>query len=706
MSGGLEAALACHALGLSVIPVRRDKKPLIEWREFQKKAATDSDIRKWWRQFPDANVGVVTGFLSGVFVLDVDGDLGAETLAQLQKQHGPLPRTWRSRTGRGEHIWFRFPPDELRNTAGEIAPGLDTRGEGGYVVAPGSVHASGAQYEWQDDGDPVLGAELAQLPDWLLDLVRKRPEPTPEPKVNGAHPPLDHQFRVLRQIFEDERNDLAKLFKGQRNTALNAAAFALGQLSHYGAWTEDEARAALQAACMANGLYYDAESGGEKACEATFASGWSAGCAAPRDINWRETHEQRRQERTMRHVEPSSYEAPDPEYQPDDWAKRINLETLHTIPPRQWLMGVKLIRGFTTLLVSPGGTGKTALTFGWALSCVTGETLLHDKPHRPLNVWLYNLEDPYDELRRRAAAALQYYGDRINPIDVEQRLFINSGRDRGLLIAERQGDDLVVTCPDAERLIAELQRMKIDVLMVDPFIMTHNVNENSNSEIEKVVREFNRIAGESNCAVGLVHHSRKGFVSGDQDSIRGGSAMVGAARAAYTMAQMTPEEAEKLNVPEDERRFLVRVDDAKMNMAPRSAKAQWIKLVSQNIGNGDDEYPHGDNVQVATLWEAPDHLDGLTIEIANEILDLLERGKDGDFYSIQRNAALPAIPLIQEVMERHGKPRQPRWAKDVINAWMSAKPPVVYEKEYTNSQRKERRGLFVNQSNRPGSERL
>ena len=361
MAGGLDAALACHALGLSVIPVGRDKKPLIAWREHQKKPATETDIKKWWRQFPDANIGVVTGFLSGVFVLDVDGDLGAETLAQLQRQHGPLPRTWRSRTGRGEHIWFRFPSEELRNTAGEIAPGLDTRGEGGYVVAPGSIHASGVAYEWQDDGDPVLGCDLAHLPEWLLDMVRKRPEqPAPAPKLNGAAP-LEHQFRVLRQIFEEERNDLAKLFQGQRNTALNAAAFALGQLSHYGAWTEEEAHAALKAACMANGLFYDAESGGEKGFLSTFASGWSAGCSAPRDLNWRDTPEQRRQERTMRHVEPSSYVAPEPEFDPDkpreDWARRLNLEDLHTIPPRQWLYGVKLIRGFVTFLASPGGVG-------------------------------------------------------------------------------------------------------------------------------------------------------------------------------------------------------------------------------------------------------------------------------------------------------------------------------------------------------------
>src|SRR4030095_4606792 len=101
-------------------------------------------------------IAVACGAVSGVFVLDIDAEVGgAETLAALIQQHGELPRTWHNATGKGEHYWFRLPKGrECRNTAGRLGKGLDTRGEGGYVVAPGSRHPNGRYYEWLGDGDP------------------------------------------------------------------------------------------------------------------------------------------------------------------------------------------------------------------------------------------------------------------------------------------------------------------------------------------------------------------------------------------------------------------------------------------------------------------------------------------------------------------------------------------------------------------------
>lgn len=139
----LEAALGYAAEGLRVFPAApRGKKPLISG--WPSAATTDPDlIRAWWAQWPDANIGVVTG--EGRYVLDVD-DLAS--LAALEAEIGQIPRDKVARTGGGGlHIWLAA-EGELRNSASKIGPGLDIRADGGFVVMPPSIHESGVQYEW------------------------------------------------------------------------------------------------------------------------------------------------------------------------------------------------------------------------------------------------------------------------------------------------------------------------------------------------------------------------------------------------------------------------------------------------------------------------------------------------------------------------------------------------------------------------------
>ena len=135
-------------------------------------ASTDPDqIRRWWREWPDANVGIRTGAESELIVLDVDPDHGGdESLAQLEALHGPLPATVQQRTGGGgRHYLFQHPGTPVRNRAG-FRPGLDVRGDGGYIVAPPSRHISGERYEWSEGHSPGE-IPLAPAPAWLLELI-------------------------------------------------------------------------------------------------------------------------------------------------------------------------------------------------------------------------------------------------------------------------------------------------------------------------------------------------------------------------------------------------------------------------------------------------------------------------------------------------------------------------------------------------------
>src|SRR5262245_62023855 len=141
-------ALQLAAKGLRVFPcLPRDKRPATA--HGCKDATTDQGaINDWWRQDPQFNIGIATGSISGIFVVDVDG-LDAELeLRKLEAHHSSLPPINEVTTARGRHLYFRMPETSVRNTAGKIAPGIDTRGDGGYVLAPPSVHPSGRVYCW------------------------------------------------------------------------------------------------------------------------------------------------------------------------------------------------------------------------------------------------------------------------------------------------------------------------------------------------------------------------------------------------------------------------------------------------------------------------------------------------------------------------------------------------------------------------------
>ena len=156
------------AKGWSVLPVRaRDKRPLIQWEPLQKTRPSANDLIEWFRQWPDANIGIVTGEISNLIVIDVDPKHGGDdSIERLQQRFDPLPPTVESETGGGgRHLYFAHPGFSLRNRAG-LAQGIDLRGDGGYVVAPPSVHPTGRRYAWARGRSP-MEMSLAPLPRWL-----------------------------------------------------------------------------------------------------------------------------------------------------------------------------------------------------------------------------------------------------------------------------------------------------------------------------------------------------------------------------------------------------------------------------------------------------------------------------------------------------------------------------------------------------------
>ncbi|MCX5831171.1 MAG: bifunctional DNA primase/polymerase [Deltaproteobacteria bacterium] len=157
----LSAALNyAEKFNLSVIPIKPDKKPFLPWTEFQTRRASSEEIKKWWGQWPSAMVGICTGEVSGIFVVDCDTQEGYEAVQKLLPESLLMPT---ARTPRGGwHLYFRWMEDYKLTVGAGVLPGVDFRGQGGYIIAPPSTNAEGKAYAWQD-GLP-LDVELPSMP--------------------------------------------------------------------------------------------------------------------------------------------------------------------------------------------------------------------------------------------------------------------------------------------------------------------------------------------------------------------------------------------------------------------------------------------------------------------------------------------------------------------------------------------------------------
>lgn len=197
-----QAALAYAARGWSVIPVQpRAKRPLVVWREFQQRGPSAQEIRAWFQRWPDANVGIVTGQVSGLVVVDVDpAHGGRDSVRELEGIHGPLPATVECVTGGGgRHLYYRHPGGNVPNRVG-IQLGIDVRGDGGYIVAPPSVHPSGKHYFWAAGRSPEE-SRLAAPPVHFFE-------------TDPHSPPHGHTRMHWRHLIQDG------VPEGQRNSSI------------------------------------------------------------------------------------------------------------------------------------------------------------------------------------------------------------------------------------------------------------------------------------------------------------------------------------------------------------------------------------------------------------------------------------------------------------------------------------------------------
>jgi AAA domain/Bifunctional DNA primase/polymerase, N-terminal len=637
-------------------------------------SASDArEIERLWRRHIDG-VPAIDMARSNAFALDCDrsgeghdlNDGLAWAIARSPTELGSVPGSITPRTGR--HLVWRNCAPPLGCSRGTLPPksvcNIDPKGSGGYIIAPGSDTSAWGGGYYRPVGDLTA---LPELPEWVRGYVPVRGAINPPPKPQNAPvgsteeikaetqgeiqgegvevEPLVIDSYLERALNADSGTDddgilvlVKRAVRGLNlNNTINAQSHKLGVHVAAGRLSMGQAYVLISQACeQAHQLPADDKAYG---ADGTIMRGLRAGVASRAAERI-----QREQEADESNVFPirlhrgggggggaspepkSDYfdfgpkPGPEPGFEPRpyEWTEP------HLLPPRSWLYGRLLLRRNGTMTIAPGGVGKSSLTIVEALAQVSGRALLHVEAKKILRVWIWNLEDDYDELRRRIQAAAIHH--KIAREEIAGRLFVNSSEE-DLVVAVHDRNGVKIVRPVIERLIAKIIQHQIDILVVDPFVSCHEAPENDNNMQNKIAKEWIAVARRANCAVHLVHHTRKsGGVNLEvvADSARGASAITNAFRIVRVINRMTDDQALATGVKKSRLHFRTYID--KGNLAPPAENSDWFELHGVNLGNGniDDEEDH---VGVVGLWQYPDLLKGLTGTDFEKLRVVMRRGK-------------------------------------------------------------------------------
>lgn len=285
---------------------------------------------------------------------------------------------------------------------------------------------------------------------------------------------------------------------------------------------------------------------------------------------------------------------------------------LSAMPKRKWIMGRYLLRGAVSMTIGTGGTGKSAMALAEAVALASGRDLLQGGVIQRACVWCWNLEEPMDELSIRVQAICQHYG--VSEQALAGSLYIDSGLDRPLCLARPGPAGQFEIIEDVfTGLETAICQQGIDVLVIDPLVSSHQLDENNNMQMDALMKRLSQLAAVTGCAVSVVHHTRKPGTDTKTttDSARGAKALTDAARIVRVLNPMTAKEATGFSV--EPAGFLsARLD--KQNYAAAQNEPQWFKMTSVAL---DDD----DEVGVIQHWRPP----SMTIDVSNEQIKQIQK---------------------------------------------------------------------------------
>lgn len=482
LSSKLDAALSLANHGLSVIPLNPGSKiPCVTWSKYQSQRPTDDELKQWFSNFPDRNLGIVTGAGSGIVVLDVD---------KPEAFHMSMPRTPTVKTGKGLHYYFRHPGFDVGNAA---LPFGDLRGDGGQVVAPPSRHPNGSTYEWLVSPDD---APLAELPDELITLAFK--------PANDNQPKLDYRKAVIettsygKSAIEQEAKELARVKSGNRNNQLNIAANKVGSLIASGDLSYNDGMSHLIWACRENGLMAeDARQVG-----ATIKSGIDSGLRNPRQKS-------------------------EPEIQAPSKPGKLSLIRLSDVKAEKidWIWPGVLAKGKLSLFAGQGGVGKSTLVADIAARITTGRTWPATEHRADFgDVVIIQLEDGLgDTVLPRFLAA----GGDVTRVHVVSTV---EDEKTGSLRPFNLQSDLA---PLAEQIKA---LPNVRLIVIDPIMgYMGNLNPDKADQVRKITTPLQVLAQDVDASILIIAHNNKSEDKRAINSVQGSGAFVQAVRSAFNV---------------------------------------------------------------------------------------------------------------------------------------------------------------------------
>lgn len=556
--GTLQSALSWARRGFPVFPLREyGKEPVHD--AWQTIATTDEAtiIRLWTdpvlRTERDYNIGTLC---TDMVVVDIDvkeGKDGYNEYAQLGGHYDTL--VVQTPTG-GFHCYFNAPD----SSNAPISRSIDIRSHNGYVVAPGSRIPGYGTEEYTVIND----RERAWVPESIRGLLRP-PYVRQDFEIDFS---VDSQASIAAAInflssapvaVEGQRGDETTFVTAARlvrEMGLSAATAFCLMRDHWNErcmppWTLDELARKVE-----NAVNYGTAGSGRLTAEFLFE-----GVIVP-------------PQQTVFEQSGSL------------WGNALEPSRVR---PRPWLYDRMLMREAVTVLMAAGSAGKSSISLALAAHAALGLDFAGYKCLKPCKTIVYNGEDDLEEQSRRLQAVCIAYG--FDYQQVKQNLMLLSNKQvRFDLVAldfrrPVRNEELV------KQIIHEASDPEVGLLILDPLVKIHKCDESDNVHMDYVMETLTDIAAAANVSVLALHHTSKGGRNedriGNMDISRGASAIVNAARVAFTLLNASAQDAEDYGLQDEERGMWVRLDDAKMNLSLASNEATWFRKEGVRIPSLD-----------------------------------------------------------------------------------------------------------------------
>lgn len=562
----LAAALGWAARGFRVFPlVENDKVPL--WEGWQTAATSDAPTIQSWFIDPVSgwsrplNYGVVG---DGLVIVDLDVKDGRDGIAHYLDLGLDFDTLTVRTPSNGYHLYFAGPP--TANTVGKIAAGIDTRGPQGYVVGPGSI-VDGRPYTVEIDQSVVpVPPQILQR----LEAPRERgagPALTADLDTPAAMAAAVYYLGLAAPAVEGMGGDTHTYHVccEVRDRGISEGLALQLLLEHWNErcsppWDGEALKAKVE-----NAFLYGQNSAGQKSPEVYFG-----GVSVPLP----------------------EYITPVPSVSLGaDRFSFGNLLPLSTLQPRPWVYHRMLLRRETTVLIAPGGAGKSQFILTLACHMALGLDFFGYKnvAGRPMRSVIYNAEDSEEEMAMRVYATCTQYEfdvERVRPM-----LSLVSGKGGTALRLVKGGR---IHDEHVAQLLKAAQQPDVGMIGLDPLVKLHDVNENDNQAMSYVMDTIELVGAMSNTAVLLAHHTSKpgmggssGY-AGNADASRGAAAIKDSARVAFTLMGPDDRDCETYGITPKERRSYLRLDDAKMNRGLMDSEPTWIHKAGVTLWTGEE----------------------------------------------------------------------------------------------------------------------